>query len=139
MQVVSRRSSVALVCWTLAAGACSVSKREVVVGDYGTENTAAVESLKLKGDGSFEQRVTLKADGRRLVAEGTWSFDAGDSEITFDDKFMMVLDGWGRPVADPAVVHDGVVILPVHRLLGRTRIEYYEGLYYRKIGRRESG
>ena len=97
-------------------------------GTYVADHKFAKETLTLNPDGTYVQQVILKSDGRVSVARGKWRYDPGTAYATFDHNMMLVMDGFQhfRPnYAAPR--EEGLVSLPVDRLLGQIRIGAADG------------
>ena len=92
-------------------------------GTYVAENKFAKETLTLNPDGTYLQQVSLKSDGRTSLACGNWHYDPATAYATFDHHMMLVTDGFQNFLTYYATPRkEGLVSLPVDRLLGQVRI-----------------
>jgi len=94
-----------------------------LVGHYVANRELVNETLTLNSDGTYSQRVKLKASGKVDTASGTWTFDSQNAYVTFDQHMMLVASSSKRFNPDYAKPRsDGLVSLPVDRLFGEIRI-----------------
>lgn len=93
----------------------------------------AKEKLILKNDGTFMQKVALKATSKVDIAEGTWEYDPKLGYVIFGGNFMSVLDGYGK--LNPNYDKRGLANahLPANKYFGCILIGTAEGVMYRKI------
>lgn len=102
-------------------------------GVYVADYKVAREKLTLNKDGTFVQEVILKATGKVDVAKGTWTYNPQDGYVTFDENFMVVLDGFRQLRPDYTQPTPGLVDYPAVIYLGRMEIDFHEGLSYKKV------
>jgi hypothetical protein len=119
-----KRARRILVCALLAAALAGCKPHEVspVYGTYVADYAAATETLMLKPDGTFLQRVTLHPHGRPVTTTGRWHFDQPTAFVIFDSGYIEVLDALGRPRPDYAQPLTGVVFMPVESCFDRLYI-----------------
>jgi hypothetical protein len=92
-------------------------------GTYVADNKFARETLTLNPDGTYMQQVTLKSSSRVTVARGRWHYDSATAYATFDHHMMLVTNGFQHFNPGYATPRkEGLVSLPVDRLLGQIRI-----------------
>ena len=97
-------------------------------GTYVADYEFAKETLTLNPDGTYVQQVVLKSDGRVSVARGKWRYDPETAYATFDRNMMLVMDGFQHFRPNYAAPRkEGLVSLPVDRLLGHIRIGAADG------------
>lgn len=103
-------------------------------GTYVADYKAAKERLILGKDGTFTQEVAIKATSKVNVAKGTWSYDPKSSYITFDNSFMVVLNGFREFNPNYASPKTGYVLNLVGRSFGKITIGIGEsGIVYQKL------
>jgi hypothetical protein len=110
--------SLVAIALLIASGCTQAPTQAEMVGVYMAQYPAATEDLTLSADGSFSQKITLKADGKVLVSSGAWTYDSKD--ITFHDRFLVVADSYtGQSVGQ---ARPWTVFLPVVRRGSRIQI-----------------
>lgn len=116
----------------LSLTACSRPKDSTeLVGKYLANYDQASENLRLEGNGNYSQTVTLKSGGKSNTANGKWKYDPSSGYIYFDEKFFIVLDGFGHLIPNfEQVKRDGLVVEPVTRFMGRISLGGSPGIEY---------
>ncbi len=88
-------------------------QRDDVYGTYMASYPFGTETITLKRDGNFVQRVTIE-NQPPASAQGAWQFDQKESRITLSGS-MVIVDGFDRLRNDWRAVDPGVVSLDVER------------------------
>ena len=135
--VVNRQSS-KLILWCLLSMillGCTPKSEEELYGIYEVDYKLAKEKLILYKNGNFLQIVTRKDTARIDTSSGTWSYEInnGWGEICFNENFMSVLDAFGKLNRD-YMKPRGYIYFGVADFLGEVKIEFREGVYYKKVG-----
>lgn len=102
-------------------------------GTYVADYKVANEQLTIKRDGTFLQKVTLKANQKIDIAQGTWTYDLEDRYLRLDNNFMVVVDGFMEFNPNYSQAKKGKSALPIGKYLGNIRIGTSEGVLYKKI------
>jgi len=102
-------------------------------GTYVADYDAAKEKLVLNKDGTYTQEVMLKSNSKVDVSRGTWTYNPENQYLSFDDNFMLVLNGFGKLNPEYAYRKLGGVSVPAHRSFGRMRIGSSKRVVYKKI------
>lgn len=116
----------------LSTPSCEPSKLELP-GTYIADYEVAKEKLSLNKDGTYTQEVIRKSNSKVNVSKGTWTYNPETQYVSFNENFMVVLDGFGK--LDPEYAHPkpGGVSLPAKIYFGRTRIGTSKGVIYKKL------
>ena len=101
-----------LFAMTIAACSRRVSS-SAVYGTYVASYPFGTETITLKPEGTFRQRVEIK-NQKPASVEGTWQFDPKESRITLTGS-MVVVDGFDRLRNDWRSVDPGVVSMDVEK------------------------
>jgi hypothetical protein len=119
----------------LLLGACSRRVSEPnVAGKYTADYGLAKETVELTPRHTFHQDVKISSTGKSVSADGTWRFDEKHSDIYFSDDFLVVTDGFGKPIQDfekPA--KKAIAVLPVRSRRGRVEIGGDPAVTYNKV------
>ncbi len=116
---------------TLSLIGCKPKNQFELYGTYVADYDVAKEKLTLNKDGTFVQEVTLKATSKVDVAKGTWTYDPKTGYVRFRENFMPVLNGFKELNPDYSR-NVGSASLPADKYLGYIRVEFAEGIYYKK-------
>jgi len=116
----------------LSVSSCKSPKFELP-GTYVADYDIAKEKLVLNKDGTYIQEVTLKSNFKVDVSKGRWSYDKETQYVTFNDNFMLVINGHGKLNADYAHRKRGHVSVPGGLFFGRMRIGTSKRVVYKKI------
>ncbi len=108
------QNSVLLVFLAITIAGCSRGvKRDDVYGTYMASYPFGTETITLKRDGSFVQRVTIE-NQQPATVQGTWQFDQKESRLTLSGS-MVIVDGFDRLRNDWRAIDPGVVSVDVER------------------------
>ncbi len=129
-----------LMCGLLAAVAgssigCSGPKRvEELYGTYVAEYPFMTDTLVLKADGTYVQRVLVRTEPRELSSHGHWTYVPAANRVELDNV-LVVTDEFGNLRQGLARPQTGVASFPVERglLSRRLRLGPDEGTPYRKL------
>ncbi|HVP37149.1 MAG TPA: hypothetical protein VMT04_09165 [Terriglobales bacterium] len=129
------RNEVLLICMVLlvilSMCSCKPGPSELF-GTYIADYDVAKEKLTLYHDGTFRQEVTLKATSEVTVSKGTWTYDPKSGYVSFNENFMVVLNGFGK--FDPNYAHpEPGVSYPVDKYFGCISLGVAEGILYKKV------
>jgi len=113
--------------------ACKPKSQTELYGTYVADYDVAKEKLTLNKDGTFVQEVMLKATSKVDIAKGTWIYDPKTGYVSFEEKFMLVLDGFRKLNPDYAHPKPGGVSEPVDKYFGRILLGAAEGILYKKV------
>ena len=116
----------------LSMSSCKSPKFELP-GAYVADYDVAKEKLTLNRDGIYIQEVTLKSNSKVDVSKGTWTYNPNTQYVSFNENFMLVLNGFGKLNPDYAHPKPGGVSQPTTLYFGRMRIGSSEGIVYKKI------
>jgi len=115
-------------------GACSKPKSASdLVGNYEADYDVAREKVTLNNDNTFVQEVTLKSTGKVDVAKGTFTYYPRTGYVTFNENYMIVIDGFRKLNPDYVHPQPGLVSLPADTYFGRIYIGVSEGVLYKKF------
>jgi len=133
----SARNEVLLICMLLLSilsmFSCKPSQSELY-GIYVADYDVGKERLTLDKDGTFKQEVTLKATSEVTVSKGTWTYNPKTGYVSFNENFMLVLNGFRKLNPNYAHPKPGGVSYPVDKYFGRISLGVAEGILYRKVG-----
>jgi len=133
---VSVRNDVLLTCvllfLILSMLSCKPSQSEVY-GTYIADYDVAREKLTLNKDSTFIQEVTLKATSKVDVSKGTWDYDLKIGYVSFNENFMLVLNGFRKLDSNYAHPKPGGVSQPVKKYFGYISLGSSEGILYKKV------
>jgi len=108
------QNSVLLLFLAITIAGCSKGVRRNDVDEtYMASYPFGTETITLKRDGSFVQRVTIENEPPTTV-QGTWQFDQKESRLTLSGS-MVIVDGFDRLRNDWRAVDPGVVSVDVER------------------------
>ena len=108
------QNSVLLLFLAITIAGCSRGvKRDDVYGTYMASYPFGTETITLKRDGTFVQRVTIENHSLATV-QGTWQFDQKESRLTLSGS-MVIVDGFDKLRNDWRAVDPGVVSVDVGR------------------------
>lgn len=126
-------SACIMIFLALSMFSCKPKSQSELYGSYVADYNVAKEKVTLNKDGTFIQEVALKATAKVDIAKGTWSYDPKSGYVSFEQNFMVVLDGFRK--LDPNYAHPkpGGVDYPVDKYLGRILLGAAEGVLYKKI------
>lgn len=110
---------IGLVIVLLAGSACEKLTQSELVGTYVGTQPPITETILLCPDGGFTQQVVRGPGVTALTSEGAWEFDGKYDQLVLDDKYIVAIDGFGRPKKHPDM---GTAVLPVERFLGQIKI-----------------
>jgi hypothetical protein len=116
---------------TLSLIACKPKNQSELYGTYVADYNLAKEKLTFNKDGTFIQEVTLKATSKVDVTEGTWTYDTKTGYVRFHENFMPVLNGF-KELNPDYNQNLTSASLPAVKYLGCIRVEFAEGIYYKK-------
>ena len=117
--------------------ACKIKEQSELYGTYLADYDVAKEKLTLNKDGSFIQEVTIKATSEVTTAKGFWSYDHKTGYVSFEENFMLVIDGFRKFNPDYAHPKPGGVLEPADKYFGFILIGVNEGILYKKISTEE--
>jgi hypothetical protein len=115
---------------TILFGCGKPVTRSELVGTYIADYSAAKETLELRSDGEFVQKVEIKSDHKLIQTNGAWTFDSTPMQITFHNNFISVFDGFGGPRNHPKAV---TFVFPIVSAFGSIRIGDDPTIIYRKL------
>jgi hypothetical protein len=134
--VVVRCSSLLLFSTTALLGVlmfgCKPKTKSDLPGKYVADYDLAKEEITLNADGTFTQKVVLKATSKVDTTKGTWSYDPEDGYLTFDKHFMRVMNGFAKLRPNYNRPNDGLTCLPTGRWFGRILIGTSKYIIYTK-------
>jgi len=110
---------------------CSIAKDDVY-GTYISEYNIAKEELTLNKDGTYVQKVTLSSTLKVNTANGFWTYNEKKKYVTFQNNFMLVLDGFGKLNPNYDNPKKGLVIVPIYFIFGNIEMGSHEGVLYKK-------
>jgi hypothetical protein len=122
-----------LVFLTLSIIACKPKHQSELYGTYIANYDVAKEKLTLDKDGAFKQEVTLKATSKVDASKGTWTYDPKTGYVSFNENFMLVLNGFRKLDPDYAHPKPGGVSQPATKYFGRVSLGSSEGILYKKV------
>ena len=111
-----------------------VNNPRVLLGTYFVEHEYATEKIILKKEGVFIHEVTAKGSSKTDVAEGQWKYNADSGYLTFDENFMIVVDGFNKFIPDYAKPRSsGIVGKSIDKFFGNISISRGDRKGYKKI------
>ena len=123
-----------LACFlVLSMSACKPEIHSELFGTYIADYDIAKEKLTLNENGTFIQEVTFKSTSKVDVARGTWVYSPKTGYVSFEEYFIMVLDGFRKLNPDYAHPMPGGVSLPADKYFGWVFIGAAEGILYKKV------
>lgn len=123
-----------LACFlVLSMFACKPVIHSELFGTYIADYDIAKEKLTLNKNGTFIQEVTFKATSKVDVAKGTWVYNFKTGYVSFEEYFILVLDGFKKLNPDYAHPKPGGVSLPADKYFGWVFIGAAEGILYKKV------
>lgn len=112
--------------------ACKPNNQTELYGTYIADYDIAKEKLILNKDGTYVQEVTFKATSKIDIAKGSWIYDPKSGYVSFEENFMVVLDGFRKLNSDYAQPKVGAVSQPADKYFGQLLLGAAEGIIYNK-------
>jgi hypothetical protein len=111
---------------------CKPKSQSDLYGRYIADYDLAKEELTLNADGTFTQKVVLKATSKVDTSKGTWIFRQKEGYLVFDKNFMNVMNGFAELRPNYNRPNEGTTCLPVGRWFGRIMIGTSKYIVYTK-------
>lgn len=112
---------------------CKVKSQSDLFGTYVADYNVAKEELTLNKDGTFIQKVKLKAKSKVAIAKGKWTYDTKTGYVIFEENHMAVIDGFRKLNPDYEKPNPGPAFFPADKYFGRILLGSAEGVLYEKI------
>jgi len=126
--------SLVVVLLSLGQGCGRTPATEEMPGRYMATPGFAVDRLDLLSNGTFHQEVWLRKTGQRYLTNGWWKLNRSSGYVVFGGGFLLVRDGFQRPLVVPQLT-TGLVIVPAIARFGRFQIGDLPGTpYFRETG-----
>lgn len=111
-----------IISFCFVSGCNSPVEQSELYGTYIAEYDVARERLDIDKDGTFTQSVIIVATAKTDKIAGRWLYNPQTGYISFENNFMLILDGFGH--FDPQYNNPtiGRSVYPVEKSFGRVRI-----------------
>jgi hypothetical protein len=76
-------------------GGCTAPSTESLAGQYEARFDYGTETLWLRSDGTYSQKLTVAATGEAISHNGRWKYDQSTASLTLSDPLLFD-DNFGR-------------------------------------------
>ena len=119
-----------VICLIFPILGCKVNDQSELYGTYNADYAIAKEELTLHKNGTFTQKVTLKATSKIDTTNGTWIYDPPSGYLRFSN-FMNVVKRFRELNPDYSKNPEDAV-LPASKYFGFVMLGAAEGVLYKK-------